>query len=1322
MRATANLARLLAATAFCVVTATQANAADNGLESSDGTLVTNPDGSAIQGDLNGIYAFGDEFNLDNAGTIRGDGTTGGIDASNGGVVVTGGPADITNSGTISGARFGITTLPLDGEGLALFSTVDNSGTVIGDNDDGIRLQGGGTVTNSGYIAGRVTGGADGVSIFFFSDQDTTGLTSAGSVTNTVNGAIEGNRYGVIISGGGTVDNAGTVTGNVGGIVIQTQVNDHGRTGDVTNSGTVNGGVAFFSLDSSSLDNSGTISATAGHGVQDNNGSLAVTNEQGGSITGSASGIFSAGSSLSVDNAGTIRGDGTALTPRTGDGGIQITGGPATIVNSGTISGAGFGITTGNYSEPVTNMAIGRAIGSTVSNSGSIIGDSNDGIRLIGGGTVTNSGYIAGRVGAGADGISMFAFEDQDTSSQTGIGTVNNLAGGTIEGARLGVILSGGGTVNNAGTINGGASGAILIQTKAGEAGRVGTVNNSGTVNGTIGFNDLASASLTNSGAISTSTGAAIIGQPTSLTIDNAAAGTITGASSGIFQSGAAMTLDNAGTIRGNGTSNTLRAADAGILITGGAADIVNTGTISGAGFGITTGTYSDPDTNAASSRAIGVTVDNSGTIIGDSNDGIRLIGGGTVTNSGYIAGRVGAGADGVSMFSFEDQDMTGVTSIGTVNNLAGGIIEGARIGVILSNGGTINNAGTISGAGAIVIQGAPNTGKVGILNNSGTLNGAIGFHDLANVGVTNSGTINGTIDFDNSAAGSLTNSGAINGGTGTVVSMTTGNDNVTLHTGSSISGAVDGRTGSDVLTLLGTVNSATSAQTVGQFLGFETLFVLGGYWTIPGSDSFGSATITGSTLAVNGSLTASTFVGTGGVLAGTGTVTGNVTIGNGGVLNPGNGVGTLTISGNLQFASGSTFVVDTTAAGLSDLLSVTGGSISLSSGSTLEVLGGSGTYGPKTSYTIATAPAGINGKFGNVITDLAFLSPQVAIKNSSIVLTLTRNSRPIRGAAAADTLSTATAVSLLEESNPIYQAVLAQTLTGARQAFGALSGSAYSRLDAMMAGDFGRMELSLDGSTTAPALAWSGVNSLGAKGYQFDSRRARGGVSLLTVGGQYVTHFSEGGVNADLATRFVGTGLGFRSGGFDALAGMTAATHEVAVGRAVRFPGFSDGALSTYVARTYRFDAEGSYAVSRGRFAMAPCAGYSRIMLRTPAFTESGGVSALSFEAENRSVDQLRVGTRLRGEAPIGALTLAPHVDASLQRAFGDVRDSRGARFITGNQGFDSIGAGFNSRSLDVDAGLDVLAGPVTIAGRYRAQLGDVWRDRSATLSASLHF
>jgi uncharacterized protein with beta-barrel porin domain len=1295
MRTLGITARLLAATAISLLAASPAQAADNGLESHDATPVINPSGTTIEGDKKGIYSDGEEFNLDNGGTIRGNGTTGGVTASDGGVVVTGGPAYITNSGTISGQRFGITTLPFNGtEGRTIGSTIDNSGTIIGDNDDGVRLQGSGTVINSGYIAGRVTAGADGISLFTFAGQDVSGSTSIGSVTNLAGGIIEGMRFGIISGNGGTVDNAGTISGGTAGIVLQALLSDTNKIGTVTNSGTINGAVRFTALAGASLTNSGSITTTTSGSAVNSDSALTVVNSATGSITGATSGITSSGSSLTVGNAGTIRGNGNSTDFNAPNGGVLIIGGPGDVTNSGVISGQRFGLSTFYFVDPMTFEQEGRAIGSTVDNSGSIIGDNEDGVRLIGGGDVTNSGYIAGRIGAGADGISMFAYDDQVVVPGAQIGSVTNSATGIIEGNRHGIILSNGGTVDNAGSITGNASG-VHIQAVPTDSPRTGTIVNSGTISGG-GVTDfgLANFIVTNSGSI-------------------------TGTIRGINASSAGFTLDNSGTIRGNGTTGGVDFSDGGVVVAGGPADITNSGAITGARFGITMIPY-----NGAEGRAIGSTIDNSGTIIGDNDDGIRLRGGGDVINSGYIAGRVTSGADGISMFTYDDQVLASSAQIGSVTNLAGGIIEGNRFGIILSNGGTVSNAGTITGfsgapaqnTGGVHLQAQPDDpGRVGSVTNSGTINGGVSFFGLASSSLNNSGTIssNGLAVLSNSSTTFL-NSGTLNSIGGTAVELSGFADSVTLQTGSSINGAVDGGAGVDSLALSGTSSTATSLQTFGNFLNFETLDVQGGHWTAPGTTgTFSSATVNGGTLAVNGSISSPITVASGAVLAGTGTISGNVTVNSGGTLSPGNSIGTINVAGNVNLASGSTFLVETTSTGLSDRLAATG-SVTIGSGAALQVLAGSGTYAAQTTYTIVTANS-ISGKFGTVASDLAFLKPNVAYKSKSVTLTLARNGRPIGSAATLDMLSTATAISAFDESHPLYRALLMQSESGAQQAFEALSGADYGRFDALVADNFGKMQLGFDGAEWAPAAGL-------APGFHSGSSFASGPLSVMMVGGRTGGHLSAGSTNGEVDTRFIAGAVGYRSNRFQALAGMTAAWHDGSISRRIAFPGFAEHAGARHMTETRKLEGQVSYALSRGKVGVAPYAAVSNLAIETPAFVETGGFAALAFDHATRSVSQVELGLRMRTSIALGAASVVPHLDVSLSSAWGGADSARSVRFLGASEAFDGYSGDLDGRTARIEGGVDLTAGRLEVRGSYRGRLSDEWQDHSALLSAGLKF
>ncbi|MBB6425178.1 autotransporter domain-containing protein [Sphingopyxis sp. JAI128] len=767
-------------------------------------IVNNGEGAEIASGGNGIQAAISKLTVDNAGTIRSD--------SQNGINILTADAAITNSGTIRGGQFGIVTnaQPATPQGPGAFiaanTAVTNSGTILGNNNDGVRLVGGGAVVNSGVISGLNNAQSDGVNMYAYDGQDP--ATYVSSVTNSAEGQITGVRAGVALSSGGTVDNAGAIDGNGLGVLIQN--GEAPLTGAITNSGTINGLagdgiVGFGNLESFSVANSGAIAGAAGDGVYAsiNNGTTVIENAEDGTITGAASGVHAELGGLDLTNAGTIHGDG--VNPgfdAPPDAGVTISGGPSSVVNSGSITGNRFGITTANYFNPATGQLQGLATGTTVVNSGTIYGYNDDGVRLIGGGSVTNSGEIGGQIDAFADGVSMFAYTDQANEDYSAL--VTNETEGRIIGVRFGVILSGGGDVVNDGEILG-ASGGVYVQGTAlntdpneERSGLTASIVNRGTITGLgdfggtgtegygVGFgSDMSTATLVNSGTISSEFAEGVShGSLADLSVTNEDGGVITGATSGIYSgAGGTLTVDNAGTIRGNGTYDGFAAPpDAGITIGTAASSVTNSGTISGASAGITTASLFDEEAGTLVGLAIGTQVTNSGTILGEGNDGVRLIGGGTVTNSGSIRGEGTTFSDGISMYAFTDQAKEDFGA--SVVNAEGGDISGTRFGIILSGGGAVENGGDITGVdGGMFIQGtAINTdpgedrsGLTASLVNSGTITGTrddglngygVGFgSDLSTATLDNSGTITsvagagvfhgtlGDVTINNSASG-----------------------------------------------------------------------------------------------------------------------------------------------------------------------------------------------------------------------------------------------------------------------------------------------------------------------------------------------------------------------------------------------------------------------------------------------------------------------------------------------------------------------------------------------------------------------------------------
>ncbi|MCA3581277.1 MAG: S-layer family protein, partial [Bradyrhizobium sp.] len=821
--------------------------------------IRNEFGASITGVTSGVVANGGAVAITNAGTIRGTGTYDGFDrAPDGGVLIAAAGSSVSNSGTISGARFGISTASFFNpsanrlEGRAIGTTITNSAgaTIQGDTDDGVRLIGGGTVTNSGIIRGAAqnpTATTDGVSMFGFDGQTpAAGQTTLGSVSNLIGGQIIGQRHGILLTGGGSVTNGGTISAGNTAVFIQALSTEAGRTAAIANSGTLTGasGVTVGgAIASSTLTNSATITGTSAVGVTNGGaGVMTMSNTLTGRITGATSGVLASTGGIVLTNAGTIRGNGTFDgLDRTPDAGVMVTAAGTVITNTGTISGAAQGIGTAMLFNPATSRLEALAIGTEVINrsTGTIRGEATNAIRLVGGGAVTNAGTITSQ---GASAISMFAFEGQNLTGRTSIGTVTNQIGGRITGLTRGIVLTGGGVVSNAGTITGGSTAgdgsnaAIIIQGLSTQPASTATISNSGTLLGFRGVflaATLASGSLTNSASISGQGSSGVQNDSSGLlTITNQGFGSISGATSGIVAGAGAIALTNAGNIRGNGTStgSGTQAPDAGVLVTQVGSSITNSGTISGNQSGVSTASLFVA--GVAQARATNTVVNNSGSIIGDNDDGVRLLGGGSVTNSGTIRGTAGSQTDGVQMSNLAGQTTTGQAEIGSVTNERTGIIDGQRWGVFLIGGGTVTNDGTISGAklasatggvgGVLIATGTGQTGKSATLTNSGTINGLVELTTSRNT-LSNSGTIAGAVNLGTGAEGSvgssvLNNRGVING----AVTFGAGDDVYNFFSGAQQNGIANGGGGTNTLALQ--LGVATSQRLDGsQFINFQRL-------------------------------------------------------------------------------------------------------------------------------------------------------------------------------------------------------------------------------------------------------------------------------------------------------------------------------------------------------------------------------------------------------------------------------------------------------------------------------------------------------------------
>lgn len=649
---------------------------------------------------------------------------------------------------------------------------DLSGVVREDDAVQVKVLSGAQVQGVSGAAGWQVGNEGEV----FSDQRGVVLGAGSTVENATGGIVTGQWDGVVLSGGGgTVTNSGSIEGTT-----NDGVNLEGGGTVVNNAsgalkGTITGrsaGVRVVGGARGTVTNAGDITSAGGRAVFMQSGGR-VTNQAGGSLSGSTLGVEIQSGTSTVDNAGTIRGD--------TEGGVFL-GGGGTLTNAATgqIAGATYGVRL-------------EAASGTVTNAGSITGGSDGGVELAAGGVVENQtgGTITGvnsililGLGEVTNNGSLVATGAAGVVMSAG-GTVDNQADGTIVGVTDGLQVSDGSlTLTNAGRIQGRNNAGVRLDNI--ELPDDGFANSGEIVGQTSGVVVLARAgAIGNSGRIRGETAAAVVlGQGGSLT--NATGGEVSGAEQGLLAQ-AATVVSNAGKIVGD-------AMDGVLLMLGGTIDNQAGGEITGQQNGI------------AIAGAAG-SLTNRGTVTGLTADGVTLTAGGQVDNfgeadaRGSISGVVnGISATGGSVVVTNAGDLSGRDGDGgtfadgaKVTNVAGGAISGGLAGLRFAGvTATLDNAGTVTGgsdAAVVMAQG-------GVISNQATggLTGALGVSVSGGAAeLQNGGSITGTSGAGAtfSAGATVSSSGSINGATdGLVVTGATG--------GIDNSGVVTGRNGDGI--------------------------------------------------------------------------------------------------------------------------------------------------------------------------------------------------------------------------------------------------------------------------------------------------------------------------------------------------------------------------------------------------------------------------------------------------------------------------------------------------------------------------------------------
>jgi outer membrane autotransporter protein len=842
--------------------------------------------------------------------------------------------------------------------------------------------------------------------------------------------------------------------------------------------------------------------------------------------------------------------------------------------------------------------------------------------------------------------------------------------------------------------------------------------------------------IDNSGVIRSTTGQgldldALRSDGVKTTIINRVGGLIRGDASDGMKTGANATISNYGEISSGDSHNADGKFDGIDIDSASGVSVTNYGVISGGRHGITTD--------------LGATLINYGQITGRNGSGFGSDGDGTVINHGTITGaysglQANGDGDGVDI-----DKIAHIENYGTIQGVgAGGVDKG---GFANGSEGIALGGGYILNASNALISGADSA----ILVDDGS-----GGSGLAATTLENFGTIQGLNGFGVKLVGefadNVINGGTISGSNGLALDLGGGNDSLTLRNGSRFVGVVDGGSGYDRV-----VMDDAAGGSFGASRNFEWLEVEQGAWTLTGSGDFsdGGAVRNGATLINQGSIAGNLTVDAGGVYAGGGSV-GSLTVN--GTLRTDTGLGRATIVRDLNMGSAAILAYGVNADGSSAPVQV--GGIANLNGATLAVNPGSGTYPWQSHYTVLQA-AQVNGTFGKVSSDYAFLTPTLAYTPTQVDLTYTRNDVAFNEfATTGNGTNAANSLASIGKNSALYNALLntsqssagaaIEQLAGASNAnltsatLGASSQVGNSMLSAMqqMGGSPGLL-VGLDQRDT-PVLAANGVPTearnlndpnahgrlwlQGIGGYgKLDGEHGSSGLEQRTkgsvlgadwslnpawrlgvLGGYSKTDLDATGVDGNVESWHAGVYALHQNGPIALRLGAAYSGHQGESKRTIAFNGFSDRPKGDYDADSQQAFAELGYAMGSGRLSAEPFASLGYQRYHRDSYKEKGGAAALQVDSQTQDNFSSTFGLRLAHLSSLdNGMSVTPRMAAGWKHTYGDVGSSTRQAFVTGGTAFSVDGSSLDRDSLVLEAGLDVgISARHTLGVGYSGEIG----------------
>ena len=532
-----------------------------------------------------------------------------------------------------------------------------------------------------------------------------------------------------------------------------------------------------------------------------------------------------------------------------------------------------------------------------------------------------------------------------------------------------------------------------------------------------------------------------------------------------------------------------------------------------------------------------------------------------------------------------------------------------------------------------------------------------------------------------------------------------------------------------------------------------------GMLTLTGSNTYtGDTTITGGILRVDGSIASSTLtVGSEATLQGIGTV-GTTELA--GVLSPGNSVGTLTVDGDLDLLSGSTYLYEIDADQNGDLVVVTG-TTTISSGAVFELNAEDGVFLDRL-YPILQSNT-LEGTFENLHTNYTFIDLDFVATSTDLAVVAERNQTPM--ASFAQTNNQRAVANAIDGqgagAEPYNDVILNDNPGQLANWYQDWSGEIYSANQAALlynsrlvaqvvnwrlqdswldSGDTVRLQqvgqTQVDGTpgvistdTTVWAQAYGNWDRFSANADAQKATASSGGF-ILGVDHQVTPHLRLGGglsvsntSTSVAASRAVTQGYSmllygtYGTGVFRLNGGVVQSWNTADVSRTLPLDD-QGNANGTVASRSTQLFADLSTPISldKGKDSettLSPFGQISQTWLHTSNFGETGAEAALAGQATHAQVGFGTLGARLSHQWQTEKTSWQASVSAGWQRAWGDLSPATTLTFATGPD-FTVSAAPMARDAAVIELGIGASLGPssrlnvvyaTTLSGQSSSQM-----------------